>query len=46
MVNGAAVGAALPMVLGGPIGAILGGISGWFHKKTNNNNYIVYLFFY
>ena len=36
MVNGAAVGAALPMVLGGPIGAILGGISGWFHKKTNN----------
>ena len=36
MVNGAAVGAALPMVLGGPIGAILCGISGWFHKKTNN----------
>ena len=33
--KGAAIGGALPMILGGPIGAIWGGISGWFCVRTN-----------
>ena len=34
--KGAAIGGALPMILGGPIGAILGGIGGLFCGRANN----------
>lgn len=33
VVNGAAVGAGLPMIVGGPIGAIIGGISGFWKSR-------------
>jgi hypothetical protein len=36
MRKGAAIGGALPMILGGPIGAIVGGISGWFCGRNKD----------